>query len=169
MKIIIIYDSVFGNTGKIAQAVYTSITEQSNIYICKPSEIKYEQLYDIDLLIVGSPTNGFRPTPSIIGFLKNIPNNCLEGTYVAAFDTRFSISDLNSSFVKFIVKTGGYASKSIASQLVKKGGQLIISPEGFLVKTDKGPLLAGELERASKWVKNIEILIQKSTHNKIKT
>jgi hypothetical protein len=74
---------------------------------------------------------------------------------VAAFDTRLSLSDIESSALRFIVKTGGYAAKLIADSLKKIGGDLIIPPEGFLVKGEEGPLKEGELERAADWAKQI--------------
>jgi hypothetical protein len=34
---------------------------------------------------------------------------------------------------------------------------LIAEPEGFFVKASKGPLLEGELERASAWAKKFSV------------
>jgi len=39
--------------------------------------VKPEELTGLELLIVGSPTRGFRPTPAIAEFLKSIPADCL--------------------------------------------------------------------------------------------
>jgi len=69
---------------------------------------------------------------------------------VATFTGIYSI---DSSVLRFIVKTGGYAAKSIANRLKKKGGDLIMPPEGFLVTGEEGPLQEGELERAADWAK----------------
>jgi hypothetical protein len=38
---------------------------------------------------------------------------------------------------------------------VKKGGELVFPPEGFLVKKSEGPLKDGELERAAEWAKGL--------------
>ena len=57
--------------------------------------------------------------------------------------------------MRFIVKTGGYAAKHIAKTLIRKGGELIAPPEGFLVSDEKGPLVNGEIERATKWIKKM--------------
>ena len=43
----------------------------------------------------------------------------------------------------------------IADKLEKKGGSLIIPPEGFFVKDSEGPLKDGEIERAVDWAKLI--------------
>ena len=82
--------------------------------------------------------------PAIQDFLKNIPKSDIDGINVAAFDTRFS---------KRWVKIFGFAAKKIADTLEKKGGNLIVPPEGFIVKDTKGPLEEGELERAANWLK----------------
>ncbi len=91
----------------------------------------------------------------MLGFLKNIPANGLKGVRVAAFDTRLSLNDIESSTFRFIIKTGGFAAKHIGDALKKRGGVLVLPPEGFLVKDMEGPLLDGELDRAADWARRI--------------
>jgi len=155
MKVLIVYDSIFGNTEKIALAISNSLGSKENVETFQVSAIKSEQLVELSLLIVGSPTRAFRPTKAITNFLKKISSNGLKGVKVAAFDTRISPADVNSRFLNILVKLFGYAAKPIADKLEKKGGELIISPEGFYVKGTEGPLKDGELERAADWVKLI--------------
>ncbi len=155
MKTLIVYDSFFGNTEKIAQAIGNSLGSKENVETLRVSEVKPEQLIGLELLIVGSPTRVFKPTKAIMGFLNKIPLNVLKGVKVAAFDTRISTVDVNSRFLNILVKLFGYAAKTIAYKLEKKGGSLIIPPEGFFVKDSKGPLKDGELERAADWTKTI--------------
>ena len=153
MKTLIVYDSIFGNTEKIALAISNSLSSKGNVETCRVSAIKLEQLIGLDLLIVGSPTRAFRPTKAITNFLKKISSNGLKGVKVAAFDTRISPTDVNSRFLDILVKLFGYAAKPIADKLERKGGELIISPEGFFVKGTEGPLKDGEIERAVDWAK----------------
>ena len=155
MKTLIVYDSFFGNTEKIAQAIGNSLGSKENVETLRVSEVKPEQLIGLELLIVGSPTRVFKPTKAIMGFLNKIPLNVLKGVKVAAFDTRISTVDVNSRFLNILVKLFGYAAKTIAYKLEKKGGSLVIPPEGFLVKASEGPLKDGELERAADWAKLI--------------
>jgi len=108
-----------------------------------PSELKIKT---IDLFIVGSPTQGGRPTLAIRDFLDKAPEPSLQNINVAAFDTRFS-----TKFVGIF----GYAAGRIASNLKGKGGTLAASPEGFFVNGTQGPLREGELERAADWAKGI--------------
>lgn len=155
MKTLIVYDSFFGNTEQIARTIGNALGSQKDVEILKVSNVKLEQLKGLKLLVVGSPTRAFRPTEKISGFLKKIPMNGLKGIKVAAFDTRISTSDIRSSALRFLVKIGGYAAKPIADKLKKKGGELIIPPEGFSVKDKEGPLKEGEIKRAADWAKQI--------------
>jgi len=153
MKALVIYDSVFGNTEQIAQAIGNALGSQGDVETLRVSNVKHEQLTGLNLLIVGSPTRGFRPTEAITNFLRSIPKNGLKGVNVAAFDTRFSTSYIESPALRLLVKTGGYAAKPIADRLEKSGGDLIMPPEGFFVEETEGPLKEGELERATDWAK----------------
>ena len=155
MKALIIYDSVFGNTEKIAQAISSSLGSKENVETLRVSEVRPEKLIGLELLIVGSPTRVFKPTKAIMNFLNKIPLNGLKGVKVAAFDTRISTVDANSRLLNILVKLFGYAAKPIADRLDKKEGSLIIPPEGFFVKDSEGPLKDGELERAADWAKLI--------------
>jgi len=155
LKILIIYDSVYGNTEQIAQEIGNALCFHKDVEILRVGDVKLQQLTGLDLLIVGSPTQRFRPTIAINRLLGRIPRNGLKGVKVAAFDTRLSISDIESSIERFAVKTGGYAAKPMADRLKKSGGNLIMPPEGFYVKGMEGPLKEGELERAAEWVKQI--------------
>lgn len=154
MKTLIVYDSVFGNTEKIAKAIGDSLVSQKNVVVLSVNNIKPEDLKGVTNLFVGSPTRGFKPTMPIVKFLINIPANGLKGVNVAAFDTRVNAVDVNSKVLNGFVKIFGYAAKPIADKLLKKGGNLIIPPEGFYVKGSEGPLKEGELERAADWAKS---------------
>lgn len=161
MKTLIIYDSAYGNTEKIANAIGTAIGlvignalgDPQPVQTLRVNNVKPEQLTGLDLLIVGAPTQRFRTTSTMTDFLKSIPANGLKGVRVAAFDTRLSLNDIESSAFRLIIKTGGFAAKHIADRLKKSGGDLILPPEGFLVKDMEGPLLDGELERAADWAR----------------
>ncbi|MHB1392496.1 MAG: flavodoxin family protein [Clostridia bacterium] len=154
MKTLIVYDSIFGNTEKIAKAIGDSLSTQQDVGVLKVSDIKPDKLVGVNLLIVGSPTRAFKPTKAIVDFLIRVPLNGLNGINVAAFDSRISTTDVNSKVLNGFVKIFGYAAKPIADKLIKKGGKLIVQPEGFYVKDSEGPLKDGELERAAKWAKS---------------
>ena len=121
MNILVVYDSVFGNTKKIAQAIGDTLRSQSDISVQPVGDVKIDQLHWLDLLIVGSPTRIFKPTKAINGFLGGIPGGGIEGLDVAAFDTRFAPEDIESRFLHFMVKRFGYAAEPILEKLKKKG------------------------------------------------
>ena len=156
MKALVVFDSVFGNTGKIAQAIGQALGSPEEVEVTRASDFKPKQLDGLTLLIVGSPTQKFSPTSATTSFLKSIPTNGLREVKVAAFDTRFTESEIDRIRVlAFFVKIFGYAAKPIANRLEKKGGVLAIPPEGFYVGDTEGPLLEGELQRAAVWAKQI--------------
>ena len=155
MKILIVYDSAFGNTEKIVHAISDSLGSHENIKTFRVNDINPSQLVGLDLLIVGSPTRAFRPTTDIIGFLNEMPSSSLEGIKVAAFDTRYSVANAKVLFSNLFSRQFGYAAESIADKLVYKGGKLIVPPIGFIIKNAEGTLKAGELGRAAEWAKLI--------------
>ena len=88
MKTLIVYDSVYGNTEQIARAIGGAIND--DVRVLRAGAVNPAELKKIDLFIVGSPTQGGRPTPAIQELLNKVPKDSLKGVKVAAFDTRFS-------------------------------------------------------------------------------
>jgi flavodoxin len=156
-KTLVVYDSFFGNTERIAQSIGNALGQPEDIGIVRVVDVRPEQLAGLKLLIVGSPTHAFRPSPAINKFLKGIPKDSLNGVKVAAFDTRMMEEEINSAvfILRILVNIFGYAARPISDRLVKKEGQLIVPPEGFYVHGTKGPLKEGELERAADWARQI--------------
>jgi flavodoxin len=156
-KVLVVYDSFFGNTERIAQSIGSALGRPEDVEVLRVGDVRPEQLAGLKLLIVGSPTRAFRPSPAIKKFLKSIHKNSLKGVKVAAFDTRVTDQEIDSAvfILRIMVNIFGYAAKPIADRLVKKGGQLIAPPEGFFVQGMEGPLKEGELERASDWARQI--------------
>ena len=150
-KVFVIYDSVFGNTEKISQAIAAALGTQAILV----SQAEAGQLRGLDLLVVGSPTRKFSPTEGISKFLNGLPKNHLAGVRVAAFDTRIVLETINSKALRFLVDKGGYAANTIAKALEKKVGRLAARGEGFYVTGEQGPLQDGELERAAEWANKL--------------
>ncbi|MEW6515341.1 MAG: flavodoxin [candidate division FCPU426 bacterium] len=154
MKTLVVYDSFFGNTEQIARAVGRGLGVPAS-GVLRPKDAGPEQMAGLELLIVGSPTRGFRPTEAVAKWIGNLPGNSLQNVRVAGFDTRIALEDIKASALRLLVKIGGYAAKHIVSALKKKGGKVIAEPEGFFVADEKGPLKAGETERAAEWAKQL--------------
>ena len=155
MKAVVLYDSYFGNTEKIAQAIWKALGTAKTVSVVKVDQAKREMLDGIDVFIAGSPTRAFSPTPAVKSFLKKIPANGLSDVKVAAFDTRLPMDENVPGFLKFMVKMFGYADKPLQDLMVKKGGRVSVQSQGFFVKESEGPLQDGELERAADWAKAI--------------
>ncbi len=152
MSTLIIYDSFFGNTQQLAQAMAKAL----NAPAVKVSEVKPELLHGLTLLIVGSPTRAFRPTPAISAFIRTLPANKLQGVKIATFDTRIPMTDKVPRFLRLMSSLLGYAAQPMAKALVKKGSTLAVPAEGFLVTDSKGPLAEGELDRAIAWATGLK-------------
>jgi flavodoxin len=156
MKAMVVYDSQYGNTGQVAQAIGQALGTGDEVQVKRVTEAKPEQLAGLDLLIAGSPTQAFTATSGTKNYLKAIPDGGLQGVKVAAFDTRFTEEAINRNrFLAFMVRIFGYAAQPIADRLVKKGGELAVPPEAFYVGDTEGPLLEGELERAAEWAAQV--------------
>jgi flavodoxin len=156
IRYIVIYDSLYGNTEKIAKAIGDTLAEEGESSVLRVGDVKMDMLEEVKLIIVGSPTQGFKPTEAIKAFLKAIPDDQLKGIKVAAFDTRFTPNNIDKTPVlPYFVKIFGYAAEPIAKALQKKGAELAISPQGFYVVGKEGPLVEGELERAVTWARKL--------------
>lgn len=151
MKALVVYDSVFGNTEQIARAIGGGLGSAPDVQVLRVGEARPEQVTGVDLLVVGSPTRGFRPTPATKDFVAAIAENGLQDVRVAAFDTRIAVEDVNNVLLSVLVRLFGYAAAPIAKGLERKGGRRAAEPEGFIVEGREGPLRAGELERAEAW------------------
>ena len=155
MKALVIYDSFFGNTEQIAQAIGAALGAPADVRIERVGDVGLDALAGLELLVVGSPTRGFKPSEGTSAWLKALPGDCLRNVPVAAFDTRIALSDIGSAIGRFIVDKGGYAAKRIAKRLTQVGGRPVAPPEGFYVADSEGPLKDGELERAAEWAKQL--------------
>ena len=155
VKTLVIYDSVYGNTEKIARAIGGALGAPDEVKVLRVGEVQPEDLAGVDLLVVGSPTQKFRPLPAASALLKGLPAQGLKGVRVAAFDTRLEMDDSQPAVLRFFEKIFGYAAEPLADGLKKKGARLVVPPEGFIVKGVEGPLKDGELERAAEWGRKI--------------
>ena len=156
MKSLVIYDSLYGNTEKIAQVIGEALGILGEVAIKRVGEVNMEDLAGLDILILGSPTQQFRATAAMKDFLKRIPANGFKGVKVAAFDTRLTQAEIEKTPpLLFFERIFGYADRRMVKMLKNKGGELAIPGEGFFVQGMKGPLVEGELERAEQWARKL--------------
>jgi flavodoxin len=142
---------VYGNTRQVAEAIARSLGDAR---VVEPGDVEPAGLPGLDLLIVGAPTQGGRPTPPVTALLRTIPSDALRNTPVCAFDTRIAVSEQGFP-LRLLIGLIGYAAPRIAGALRARGGRLVAPPEGFIVEGKEGPLRAGELERAAAWARTL--------------
>jgi flavodoxin I len=144
MKTLVVYDSHYGNTRTIAQAIGDAL--RGEVEVLHVNEVDASALGACDLLIVGAPTHGAKPSPAVQIFIDQIPPRALEGKNVAGFDTR-----MTNRLITFF----GTAAPKIRKALKEKGGTLVGPAGGFYVTGGEGPLKEGEVERAAAWAKGL--------------
>jgi len=143
MKALVLFDSQFGNTKIIAQIIAKELGK--NVKAVSVSGFNIKSLKETNLLVVGSPIHGWRPSEKMVEFLAKLEKGQLEGVQAAAFDTRVKVF------------FHGDASKKIAKKLKQAGASIIVNPEVFFVEGTNGPLLKGEIEKARVWAKSIKL------------
>lgn len=146
MKSLVIYDSNFGNTQKVAEVIARILGAKA----VKISAIQPSELTHYELLVVGTPIIGWRPTADMQAFLQQLPN--LSGLKIATFDTR----------VKLFIH--GDAMGKVAASLKKCGAEVVIPSMPFYVAgPQQAPyLLAGEVEKAEEWARAISLKLKKN-------
>lgn len=159
-RAVVLYESMFGNTEKIARAVVAALRRAG--WQATDMEVVWADGIpaDVDLLVLGAPTHAFslsRPStradavrrgasPTRAGnglreWLARVPEASDGSPLVAVFDTRVST-------VRRLPATAG---RTLAKLARRRGFRLLGRPRGFLVEDVEGPLLDGELERAAEW------------------
>ncbi|MEX1157372.1 MAG: flavodoxin domain-containing protein [Thermomicrobiales bacterium] len=144
MNALVVYDSKFGNTRQIAEAIGGALGDRYDVSL-QPVTDQPEVTQAISLLLVGGPTHAHGISQPMRQFLDNLPKDAVSNVAVATFDTRFHKP-------KLIV---GAASDGIAKRLRKRGARIVTEPESFWVESGEGPLSAGEVERARTWARTL--------------
>jgi flavodoxin len=145
MKSYVVYDSKFGNTRQIAQAIGDELAVVGAVQVIPAAEATPLPA-DLNLLIIGGPTHAHGASAGMKALLNEIGSGSLDGVPAAAFDTRFHMARWLS----------GSAAGAIAKRLRKAGCELVMPPESFFVSRDDEPvLLPGEFDRARSWARAV--------------
>lgn len=151
MSIMVIYESFYGNTEQIAQAVAQTVGAE----LCRVDAVDWDRLQAANIVIFGCPTRAFHASEGMGKFLKGLEKTALEGKQVSAFDTRMDVEQHPSKMLRFMAHRFGYAANKIQKQLIAKGGEELGEPAWFLVDGMEGPLHEGEIDRAKEWAKKL--------------
>ena len=164
MRAVVVYESMYGNTHLVADAIGDGLREHADVTVVSVEQANAEMLRDADLVVVGGPTHAHamsrESTRRAAVDAARKPGSTLEldpdaegpglrdwferteelPQRAAAFDTRM---DAPPFFT-------GRASKGLAKRLRGHGCTLVASPESFLV-TKQNHILESEAEHARAW------------------
>jgi hypothetical protein len=161
MRSLVVYESWFGNTRRIAEEIAAALAHEGEVDLLTVDE-PLPPLEEVDLLVVGAPTHihGLsskrsregaltqgahgEPGVGVRGWIDALPDGAC-GPPVAAFDTRAN-------------KPGwlvGSAARGIARRMRERGYLLATEPQSFFVEGTPGPLEDGEVDRAWEWGRTI--------------
>lgn len=145
MRALVLFDSQYGNTERVARAIARGLEPHGIVRVASVARQGTGTL-DADLLVVGSPTQVHgMGRHELHHLLEHLPTAALDGMVAAAFDTR----------VRGPVGMTGSAATGLARRLRDKGARVIAPVESFIVLGREGPLVDGEEERAVAWAEGI--------------
>jgi hypothetical protein len=162
MDALVVVESMFGNTRRIAEAVALGLGERVHARVLDVADpAAARAAVDADLVVVGGPTHAFGMTrPSTRGSAVEQGATGAVGTGLrewldtlapaaagraaAAFDTRADRPRLPGS-----------AAAAATRRLRRLGFAVLTRPESFRVSGTPGPLVPGEEERARVWGANL--------------
>ena len=141
MKVLVVYGSQFGNTERIARAIGSALEARHSVQVVGARDARALAGNPVDLLIVGAPTQMFGRRLIVRSFLDGLKRQGFAAVAAAAFDTRMGTPN----------EKNAAASEIIAARLLAAGCRLVAPAESFLVAGFTGPLVDGEVERATAW------------------
>jgi hypothetical protein len=163
---LLVYESMFGNTAQVAQAVAMGLREggiELEVVNVRDHPTPEKAAEQCDLLVVGGPTHGFslsRPSTRHDAVRQGAPVSAEdhglrewidalperdENRLAATFDTR----------VTKVRRLPKAAANRAGRLLHTHGYDVITKPSGFLVEDASGPLVRDELKRAQAWGRDV--------------
>ncbi|MGA5301845.1 flavodoxin family protein [Nucisporomicrobium flavum] len=152
MNVLIVTESCFGNTARVARAVAAGLRSKgAEVTIAEAAAAP--ALDGVDLLLVGAPTHNMGlPGPASRGQAATKGGNP-PATGVAEWLDRLSGFGGRAATFDTVTGTGffsGSAAKGIQKRL-RRSRVDVVARESFVVKATEGPLADGELDRAELW------------------
>ena len=150
MKVIIIYESKYGNTKRVAEMIIEAMKEvgglETDLIMYKEADL--DKIPEYNAILIGSPTHIGGPTRGIKKFIDKLGKLNLEGKVGAVF------SAYKSDFEKAV--------KKMEKQINEKvpGLKLVVPGLSVKVKGMKGPILEEELPKCKEFGKKIATQIK---------
>ena len=142
-KVIVVYDSLFGNTRMVAESIIEGMSKVSGIEttLSKPKEVELNHLTKYDAILVGSPNHVGGATMTVRRFIGKLGKIDLGGRLIAVFDTYAADRDLEKVVKKMEKRIG------------EKVPGLKLAAPGLSIKVKgvKGPIVEGELPRCEEF------------------
>jgi len=153
--VLIIYDSYFGNTEKVALNIKSNLVKMGILTTAKRvGDVTVKDIEKAHLIVLGSPTRAFQPTEPMKAFIKQ-HKILLASHRIAIFDTRVDIAKQKSKFLHFMVKHFGYANDYFIKRLKRTNTHLVIPPVFFIVQGTEGPIAESCKSKISDFAKAI--------------
>jgi flavodoxin len=145
MQTVIVFDTKFGNTEKVAKAIAHGASEFGTVHLMDASQLPLPFADRPDLVIIGGPTQKRGMSPGFREVVDVFQRGDIQGLSTATFDTRYR----GSTWVM------GSAAREAAKHLRKAGASLVTEPESFFIgrggPLERQALESGEVERAEAW------------------
>jgi len=154
MKSLIVYDSKHGNTEKIANMIMNGMKEggAAGTVAKRGDQCTADDFKGVDVWVFGSPVHIGGPTGDAKKALRAAIGTGASGKKGTAFDTRFASA-----------KGGKGAAEKMSEKMAEAGMKIVAEPQWFIVEKTKGPLAAGEEDRAKAMGKKIAEALQELT------
>jgi flavorubredoxin len=126
----VVYDSVYGNTEKVAKALAAGLESGGvDADAVKVDAVRFDELGDVDLLCVGSPVHAWNASKPMKEFLERLKSvKGLTGKKAFAFDTKMKS------------RLAGSAGGKIERKLKDLGLTIAKHSESAIVMSSEGPL-----------------------------
>jgi hypothetical protein len=164
MRALVVYESMYGNTQKIAQAIAEGISERMAVKLVEVGEAALEVPDDVDLLVVGGPTHahGMSRTGTRASAATQVTKPLVsDGIGIREWldAVRLPIRRVHAAAIDTRARIPAWASGSAASGFGKllggDGFVMIEKPRSFFIQNKAEPaddlLIPGELESARAW------------------
>jgi len=157
MKGIVVYDTSYGNTKKIAETIAETLKESGiEVELSYVKDVKKLSGKDYDFLVLGSPTKFGTMSFAIKFFLGKVKSEEWMSKPFAAFDTE-NPENIERSRIE---NKEWSAAEKIAQKLREKQVNQLLPVLKALVLDQKGPLVEGEVERTKDYARKLAIKLK---------
>jgi len=155
MKVIVVYESHWGNTASVAKAIAEGFGAEAQVLTT--DEASPSAVADADLIIAGAPVMAFNlPSDRMLAAVADdvkapSPPDLSHPSMRSWLDRLPAGHGRSAQFETGLRWSPGGATGAIGRKLEDAGFKRLAKGRRFVVKGSYGPLRDGELERAKRW------------------